>query len=269
MSEHGSSSEKPSAEQTITLIRDELNFIHGETHKARKFLTSTLAGFTEHCNTIDARLDRIEKLLLGTLATDGEGGTRDEKPAIGEASDGQSNETATKTDRKAGSNYKSGGYDDQAINETTTRTIANSKPDRVKREPKQPDRYAPEIKQQPAATKKPAATKSAKALTSRKPSEVRTNFPKLKPKKNKPEETLYEQDFGVEIPREVDSKPPIKKPTGKKGKSIAENASAAAEDQGNGHRPSKKKRKASETDEEEGPVPEEPKAMKAKKAKKS
>jgi hypothetical protein len=269
MSEHSSSSDKPATNETITLIKNELNFIRGETHKARKFLASSLVGFTGHANTINARLDRIKKLLLGTLPIDEEEETKDENPAIEEPLNGQSNEISTKTDSKAHSKYVFGEYDEQAINETTTKIIANSKPDRVQGESKQPERVVPETKQEPAATKKPTASTSTKARTARKPSEVRANFPNLKPKKSKSSEALYEQDSDIEEPREVNLKLPNKTSKSRKGKSNAEKASAIADDQRNDRQPSKKKRKASETDEEKSPVPEEPKAKKAKKERES
>jgi hypothetical protein len=140
-------------QNTITYIRDEMNAIHVETFSSRKTLKKRLARFEQHCEDVDGRLDRVEQLLLKAIAVV---------------------QASAQVPQKLGR----GTFVKEDIDETNTKTIANSKPEKAKPAVKEPVRYKPEVK---------------------------------KRKKGKSVETKEEEASDVEKPREVDSKKNKKK----------------------------------------------------------
>lgn len=119
MSEDSNAGEETDLTQTITNVQDEMNAIHVKTFKSRKTLKKRLARFEQHCEDIDGRLDRIEQLLLKAIAM---------------------TEANAKVPQKLGR----GTFVEQDIDESNTKTIAGSRPERAKRAVKEPVRYKPE-----------------------------------------------------------------------------------------------------------------------------
>lgn len=144
MSEHNSSDDEIDVNNTVTHIRNEINFIHAEAYNARKALFDNLSTFTKRFEAIDSRLNRIEQLLLNRTAL-GEQDDKVDKPAKEEGVSGESDDQATKDDQTL-HKWGRGGYVREDVDETNTKTIANSRPERAKRAIKQPKRYIPETK---------------------------------------------------------------------------------------------------------------------------
>ena len=144
MSEHSSIDDEIDLDSTVTHIRNEINFIHAETYHARKALIETLSDFTNRFEAIDGRLNRIEQLLLDRTASK-EQNNNDEKPADEVNVKGEPDEEPTKENQTI-HKWGRGGYVREDVDETNTKTIANSKPERAKRAIKQPVRYVPEAK---------------------------------------------------------------------------------------------------------------------------
>lgn len=144
MSEQNSTDDELNFNSTITRIRDEINFIHAETYNARKALLENLSAFTKRFEAIDGRLNRIEQFLLNR-AIGKEPNNNDKMPAEAEGINGGPTDKATKGDQTL---HKWGGghYVREDVDETNTKTIANSRPERAKRAIRQPERYVPETK---------------------------------------------------------------------------------------------------------------------------
>lgn len=153
MSEHSIADDKAEVTSTFMHIRDEINSIHAETYNARKALIENLSAFTKCFEEIDGRPNRIEQLLLKRMDPK-EQDIKDEKLADGDRVNAESNDKAMQDNqtvhRKGGSTWV-----EQTRNETTTKTTANSRPERVTRERKPPKKWADEsVAKEPAATKK-------------------------------------------------------------------------------------------------------------------
>lgn len=178
MSINSSADEDADVNSTFLHIRDEINSIHVETYNARKALIENLSAFTKRFEEIDGRLNRIEQLLLSRIAHK-EQDAKDEKSADEEDVNGESNDKATGDDQTV---HKSGGgsFVRQTINETTTKTIANSRPERVTRERKSPKKWADE-----STTKETTANKKKRKASETDEEGIPAPEEKKKPKKAK------------------------------------------------------------------------------------
>lgn len=178
MSEHSSADEETDVNGTFIHIRDEINSIHAETYNARKALIENLSAFTKRFEDIDGRLNRIEQLLLKRMASE-EQDTKNEKPANEEDVNGESNDKATEDAQTV---HKKGGstWVEQTRNETTTKTIANSRPERVTRERKPPKKWADE-----STTKETTANKKKRKASETDEEGIPAPEEEKKPKKAK------------------------------------------------------------------------------------